>query len=111
MKADTRFSKSWVRALYSKSMSDPLCEFPAELGHRPRLLACLHRVQARGRPLVHALHDSLRDAGSPEEVVGEIEVPVPRIDRPPAHARAIHRDVFGLRRDAEGRVVDAAQPA
>src|SRR5690348_7339184 len=111
MNAASFARRSVVRLVYVKSMSDPLRELPAALGHGPRLPARLGGEEARRGPVLHPLHDALRDAGGTEEVVREVEIPGARVDRRAPHPAAIHRDVFRLGGNAQRRVVDVAEAA
>src|SRR5271170_7744353 len=97
MKATRRACKSLVLAEYSKSTV--FSQFaatalersasrhnavhlpPPELGHHARPTPDLERVLAGSGSVDDTAHDALRDAGRAEHVVGEIEVPMIRVNR------------------------------
>src|SRR2546425_375517 len=73
----------------------PLCEFwfppgsrasPPGLGEGGGAPARLERLGARRRALQSALHHALQDRGDPEQIVGEIEIPMLYLPAPGAPA-------------------------
>src|SRR5580704_15687953 len=117
MKAHRRACKPLVLAEYSKSTAfsrlsgaarersapchDALHLLPPELGHHACPAPDLDRVLARCGPVDDATHDALRNAGRAEHVVGEIEVPMVRVDRLAPDTAAVCGDVVALCRNAE----------
>src|SRR5664279_1232370 len=131
MKRSSCACSSFVRGEYSKSMtvfrgeggergraaSALLGEAPAHFGERlgtGRRLSCL---LARRRAGLDALGDALQDAGDPEQVVREIEVPVGhhRVGilpfAGPAGALAVAAHIALLVGNAEGGMVEPADAA
>src|SRR5271157_5018523 len=97
MNAPRRACKSLVLAEYSKSTlfsrfaaiarersaprHDSLRLAPPQLGHYARPTPDLDCVLACCGSIDDATHDALGDAGGAKHVVGDIEIPVIRIDR------------------------------
>src|SRR5512147_883786 len=96
MNAFRRFKRSLVLVLYSKSMLSSSNLRPSLIRQPSGRPSDLQRIFTRGGALFHPPHDSLRDPRRPEHVVGEVEIPVLRVDRVAAHALAVARHVLGL---------------
>src|SRR5450755_358822 len=103
----------WDVASARSAVGTVLGETPAHFRERPRACGRLPGLRARRRAGLDAFGDALKDSGDAKEVVGEVEVPVGHdgVGVGPAGALAVATHVVTLARDAERRMVEAADAA